>query len=137
MRVDETLSIAALFQAIVAKLYKLIKSNLGFRLYRRALIQENKFRAARWGLDGKLIDFGKQAEVPVRDLIHELIQFVDDVVDDLGCREEVHHVYEMMERGTGASRQLKVYRETGDLRAVVDDICDRTMEGVPRITLPD
>jgi glutamate---cysteine ligase / carboxylate-amine ligase len=137
MRVDETIAIAALFQAIVAKLYKLIKANLGFRLYRRALIQENKWRAVRWGLDGKLIDFGKQCEVPVRDLIHELILFVDDVVDDLGCREEVHHIYEMMDRGTGASQQVKVYQETKDLRAVVDYYCDRTMEGVPLAQLSD
>src|ERR687883_71118 len=91
-RVDDTVAIAALFQAIVCKLDRLIEKNLGFRLYRRALIQENKWRAVRYGLDGKLIDFGKQKEVPARDLIMELLDFVDDVLDPLGSRAEVEHI---------------------------------------------
>ena len=65
--------LGALCQAIVVKLHRLYTRNLGFRLYRRALIEENKWRAARWGLDGKLIDFGKRAEVPMRDLALELL----------------------------------------------------------------
>ncbi len=131
-RVDDTIAIAALFQAIVAKLNKLIEQNLGFRLYRRALIQENKWRAVRWGLDGKLIDFGKQKEVPVRDLIGELLDFVDDVVDDLGSRKEVEHIHTILERGTSADDQLRVHQETGDLNAVVDRLIGLTMENVPR-----
>src|ERR1700720_4567049 len=87
MRADETLAIAALIQATVAKLYKLHASNQGFRLYRRALIMENKWRAVRYGLDGKLIDFGKRTEVPVRDLIYEYLHFIDDVVDELRSRD--------------------------------------------------
>lgn len=129
-RPDDTLAIAALFQAITAKLYKLIKLNLGFRLYRRALIQENKWRAIRYGLDGRLIDFGKQIEVPVRDLIHELIEFVDDVVDELGSRDEINHIYDILERGTSADQQLKIYRETGDLKQVVDFLMEETMRGI-------
>lgn len=130
-RVDDTIAIAALFQAIVAKLYKLIDKNLGFRLYRRMLVQENKWRAVRWGLDGKMIDFGKQKEVPVRDLILELLDFVDDVLDDLGSRKEVEHIHEILRRGTSADEQLKVYQETNDLKAVVDVLIGRTMESVP------
>jgi carboxylate-amine ligase len=138
-RVDDTIAIAALFQAIVAKLNKLIDKNLGFRLYRRILLQENKWRAVRWGLDGKMIDFGKQKEVPVRDLIMELLEFVDDVLDDLGSRKEVEHIHTILERGTSADEQLQVYRETNDLKAVVDRLIERTMENVPRdvdLTLP-
>jgi carboxylate-amine ligase len=131
-RVDDTVAIAALFQAIVAKLNRLIEKNLGFRLYRRMLIQENKWRAVRYGLDGKLIDFGKQKEVPVRDLILELLEFVDDVLDDLGSRKEVEHIHMILERGTSADEQLQVYRETNDLKAVVDRLIERTMENVPR-----
>jgi carboxylate-amine ligase len=131
-RVDDTIAIAALFQAIVAKLNKLIDKNLGFRLYRRILLQENKWRAVRWGLDGKMIDFGKQKEVPVRDLIMELLEFVDDVLDDLGSRKEVEHIHTILERGTSADEQLQVYRETNDLKAVVDRLIERTMENVPR-----
>ena len=129
-RIDEVIAIAALFQAIVAKLYKLYRMNMGFRLYRRALIQENKWRAVRWGLDGKLIDFGKKIEVPARELILELLEFVDDVVDDLGSRKEIGYVHTILENGTSADRQLKTFKETGDLKAVVDQLIAETMEGV-------
>src|SRR4026207_2410001 len=138
-RVDDTIAIAALFQAIVAKLNKLIDKNLGFRLYRRMLVQENKWRAVRYGLDGKMIDFGKQTEVPVHDLVLELLEFVDDVVDELGSRKEIEHVHTILERGTSADRQLQVYHETNDLTAVVDDLIKMTMENVsatPDLTVP-
>jgi carboxylate-amine ligase len=131
-RVDDTVAIAALFQAIVAKLTRLIEKNLGFRLYRRMLIQENKWRAVRWGLEGKMIDFGKQKEVPTRELVLELLEFVDDVLDDLGSRKEVEHIHTILQRGTSAEEQLRVYRETNDLTAVVDRLMELTMEHVPR-----
>lgn len=130
-RVDDTVALAALFQAIVARLDRLIEKNLGFRLYRRMLIQENKWRAVRYGLDGKMIDFGKQKEVPTRDLIRELLDFVDDVLDDLGSRKEVEHIHTILERGTSADEQLQVFRETADLKAVVDRLMERTVENVP------
>ena len=114
-----TIAIAALAQAVIVKLYKLRRRNLGFRLYHRRLIEENKWRAARWGLDGKLIDFGRRREVPMRDLALELLEFVDDVVDELDSRREVEYVREILRDGTSADRQLAVYRETGDLKAVV------------------
>ena len=131
-RVDDTVAIAGLFQAIVAKLTKLIEKNLGFRLYRRMLIQENKWRAVRWGLEGKMIDFGKQKEVPTKDLVRELLEFVDDVLDELGSRKEVEHIHTILERGTSAEEQLRVYSETNDLKAVVDRLMELTMENVPR-----
>jgi carboxylate-amine ligase len=126
MRADETIALAALIQATVAKLYKLYAANQGFRLYRRALIMENKWRAARYGLDGKLIDFGKQKEVPARELVLEYLDFVDDVVDELDSREELNYIHTMLETGSGADRQLRVYAETGDLRKVVDYIVKET-----------
>jgi carboxylate-amine ligase len=98
------------------------------------LIQENKWRAVRYGLDGKLIDFGKQTEVPIRDLILELLEFVDDVVDELGSRNEINHVLTILERGTSADRQLEVYHETNDLKAVVDDLMKMTLENIPETT---
>jgi carboxylate-amine ligase len=130
MRVDETIALAALIQATVAKLYKLYEANQGFRLYRRALIMENKWRAARYGINGKMIDFGKQTQVPVRDLILEYLKFVDDVVDELGSREEIEYVHKIMEMGTGADRQIRVFEETGDLKKVVDYIIEETEVGV-------
>jgi carboxylate-amine ligase len=120
MRAQESIAIAALIQATACKLWHLHESNLDFRQYGRPLLMENKFRAVRYGLDGKMIDFGKQKEVPVRDLIVEYLAFVDDVLDELGCRDEIGYIHTMLERGSGADRQLKVYRETGSLQAVVD-----------------
>lgn len=130
MRVDETIALAALIQAVTAKLHKLIKQNLGFRLYRRLLLNENKWRAARHGISGKLIDFGKQEEVPCVGLIHELLAFVDDVVDELGSREEINYIHEILRHGTGADRQLQVWDKTKDTRAVVDFIVQETHHGL-------
>jgi len=130
MRVDETIALAALIQAVVAKLYKLIKQNLGFRLYRRALIAENKWRACRYGIAGKLIDFGKQTEVPAVDLIHELLEFVDDVVDELDSREELNYINTILEMGTGADRQLDVWEQSSDLKNIVDFIIEETHIGL-------
>ena len=130
MRVEETIALAALIQATVAKLYRLYSANTGFRLYRRSLLMENKWRAARYGLDGKLVDFGKQTEVPERELIEEYLEFVDDVLDELGSRKEVEYIREIMKMGTGADRQLKVFRKTGDMKAVVDYIIEETEVGL-------
>jgi glutamate---cysteine ligase / carboxylate-amine ligase len=131
-RVEDTIAIAAVAQAIIVKLYKLYTKNMGFRLYRRALIEENKWRAARWGLDGHLIDFGKKSEVPMRDLAIELIDFVDDVVDELGSRAHVAHVKNILRDGTSADRQLKVYHETNDLKAVVQHLVRETRPAAMR-----
>jgi carboxylate-amine ligase len=131
-RPEVAVMLGALTQAIVVKLYRLYEKNLGFRLYRRALIEENKWRAARWGLDGKLIDFGKRAEVPMRDLALELLAFVDDVLDELESREAVEYVHTVLSEGTSADRQLAVYRETGDLKAVVRYVVDETRTSVDR-----
>jgi carboxylate-amine ligase len=128
---DETICLAALFQAIVAKLYRLRTRNLGYRIYDRALIQENKWRAMRYGIDGKLIDFGKRAEVPLRELAMELLEFVDDVVDELGSRKAVNYVHTILEHGSGADRQIAVFRQTNDVQRVVEYLIHETMRGVP------
>lgn len=130
MRVEETIALAALMQAIVAKLLKLMEQNLDFRQYGRALIMENKWRAARYGIEGKLIDFGKEAEVPVPDLTLELLNFVDDVVDELQSREELEYIKTILKEGTGADRQLTAYRETSDFTKVVDYIIKETYTGL-------
>jgi glutamate---cysteine ligase / carboxylate-amine ligase len=121
-----TVALAALAQAIVVKLHRLRRSNLGFRVYPRALVEENKWRAARYGIDGRLIDFGKRTEVPMRELAVELLEFVDDVVDELGSRKALEYVHTILAEGTSADRQLEVYRQTGDLRAVVRWVVDET-----------
>ena len=130
MRVDETIAIVALCQAIVAKLYLLHKQNLSFRLHRRSLIMENKWRAARWGTERNLIDLGKMREVPSVQLMNELLDFVDEVVDPLGLRSELEYIRKIYAHGTGADRQLKVWKETNDLKAVVDYILKETEHGL-------
>jgi carboxylate-amine ligase len=130
MRVDETICFAALFQAVTVKLWRLYRQNMGWRLYRRSLLLENKSRAARFGVSSKLIDFGKREEVPFADLLEELLEFVDDVVDDLGSRKEVEYAREIVRRGTGADRQLAVFEEKGDMKAVVDYIIEETEHGI-------
>jgi carboxylate-amine ligase len=131
-RPEAAVMLGALVQAIIVKLHKLYAKNLGFRLYRKALIEENKWRAARWGMDGKLIDFGRRAEVPMRDLALELLEFVDDVVDELGSRRAIEYVHTVLREGTSADRQLAVFRETNDLKAVVRHIVDQTRVTVDR-----
>ena len=116
MRVDETLALAALIQATMVKLYQLHSRNQSCRMYSRALIMENKWRAARYGLEGKLIDFGQEKEVPTRELMLEYLEFVDDVLDELDSRSEVEYIRTMLEHGSGADRQLKVFEETKDLQ---------------------
>ncbi len=130
LRVDETIALAALIQATVVMLWKLYSNNQGFRLYRRALIMENKWRAVRYGINGKLIDFGKRTEVPFRQLMEEYFQLIDPVLDELGSREEVNYLRNVLETGTGADRQLKVFHETRDLKAVVDYIIQETEAGL-------
>jgi carboxylate-amine ligase len=130
-RVDEAVCIGAIFQAIIWKLWKLRYDNLTFRVYPAALVEENKWRAVRYGLDGKLIDFGKSRELPARDLIRELLEwFIGDVVDELGSRKEVEYAFRILEEGTSADRQIATWRRTGDLKAVVDQLVQETAEGV-------
>lgn len=129
MTVDETIAIAALFQAICAKIYKLRQQNMNFIQYPRPLINENKWRAGRYGIDGYLIDFGKEEEINTRVLIYELLDFVDDVVDQLGSRHRLSYVHKMLERGTGADRQLSVHQQTADMKTVAEYISSQFLAG--------
>ena len=129
MLLDETIAIAAVFQALCCKLYKLRIQNLNFINYKRALITENKWRASRYGLDGKMIDFGKESEVSTRELISELLDFIDDVVDELGSRNDIEYVRKILVNGTGADRQLAIFNKNQNMNEVVDFITTQTMLG--------
>ncbi|MCG2616926.1 carboxylate-amine ligase [Terrimonas sp. NA20] len=130
MTVDETITIAALFQAICARIYNLRSKNLNFIQYSRALLNENKWRASRYGVDGHLIDFGKEQEVNTRALIYELLDFVDPVLDHLGSRHRLAHVHKILEGGTGADRQLAVFEQSKNLASVVEYIQSQFLAGV-------
>lgn len=136
-RAEEAVAVAALLQAIVAWMWDLRKRNMTFRTYRRDLIAENKWRALRDGLDGKMIDFGKGEEVATRELVRELLLLVDEQIEQLGSRNEVEVIYRILEEGTSADRQVRVYHEHGGdansreaLRAVVDHLVRETAEGI-------
>ena len=131
MRVEETLAIAALIQATVVKLFRLHERNQSWRQYSRALLMENKWRAARYGIQGKLIDFGQERERPEKELILEYLDWVDDVLDELGSRKEVSYIRWILEHGTGADRQLAVYNESGqNLKAVINFMAQETKMGL-------
>jgi carboxylate-amine ligase len=135
--VDECMCIAALIQSLIAKLIKLRNQNLSWRIYPSHMISENKWRAVRYGIDGKLIDFGIEQEVPMRFLARELVELVDDVLDELGTRKDVEYIYTIAEKGTSADRQLAVYRKAmtqgatveDALKAVVDNLIVETQQG--------
>ena len=134
---DDAVCLAGLFQAICAKLIKLRRHNLSWRHYRHMHISENKWRAVRFGINGELIDFGREQSVPFPVLAEELLEFVDDVLDELGSREEVEHVRTILERGTSADRQIATYEAHGGddnreaaLNAVVDFLIAETKAGL-------
>jgi len=129
-RVDEVVCIAALLLGVVAKLIKLRQGNIEWRRYGRNLLTENKWRAVRYGVHGKLIDLGKRREVPLRSLVFEILELIDDVVDELEIRKEVEYVHTILDEGTSADRQLEVYHRSRDLRAVVDHVIAETRAGI-------
>jgi carboxylate-amine ligase len=103
---------------------------MSFRIYRRRLLDENRWRASRYGIDGKLIDFGRETEVDTRSLLNELLEFVSTEVNELGSEKEMAHVERIMREGTGADRQLAAFERTQDMKAVVDQIVAETYEGL-------
>jgi len=136
-KLDDCVLIAGMCQAIMAQLFCLHVRNQQWRPYSRALIEENKWRAVRYGLDAKLIDFGKEAEVPVRDLLVELLEFVDEAAGLLGTREFLKTGIERVLRdGTSADRQMKVWQESGmDPKKVVDHLMAETMLDIPELPM--
>jgi carboxylate-amine ligase len=129
-RVDDTIALAAMIQAVVVKLHKLLRQNTSFRIYRRRVIEENRWRASRYGLDGKLIDFGRHSEVETRSLIHEVLEFIAPEMHELGTEREIAHIERIMREGTGADRQLAAWEARHDVKDVVDHIVSETYEGL-------
>ena len=129
---EDTLALTALCQALVAKLAWLHKRGMTMHVLPRYLIEENKWRAMRYGLDAELVDFMSNRRVRMRDAISELLDFVDDVLDDLGSRREIHYLRMLLDdpRGTGADRQVAVYRQTGSVDAVTRYLMQSTLEGM-------
>jgi len=128
-RIEEVAAITAFIQALVAKLILLRQQNQSWRVYRGSLIAENKWRALKDGVSGQLIDFGREEEIPVPELMEEALGMIEDVADELDSREEIEYIRTILEKGTSADRQLQCYRDTGSMLAVVDQLSKETVEG--------
>ncbi|GCE11190.1 carboxylate-amine ligase [Tengunoibacter tsumagoiensis] len=130
--IEDAIAIAALCQALVAKLTWLYEKNITTYVLSDHYIEENKWRAARYGLDAEVVDFIQGRRLSMRDAIHEVLDFVEDVVDELNIRREMSYLRALLvsSQGTGADRQLAIYQETQDLSAVITYLTHRTMEGL-------
>ena len=135
-RVDDAITIAALYLTLLSMLFRRRQHNQRWRIYSRMLINENVWRAQRYGISESLIDFGRGELVPYAELIDEVIDMVRPDAEMLGCVAEVEHARTILERGTSADHQLAVYHEVLDgggseeeaLRAVVDWLIDATVD---------
>ncbi|MDC0745241.1 carboxylate-amine ligase [Polyangium mundeleinium] len=128
-RIDDTVALTALIQALMGKLYLLYRKNMGFREYARELIEENKWRALRYGIDGQLIDFGKQEQLPVRVLIGELLDFVEEAAAIFKSEADLDRVRGILREGTSADKQLAVFQKTQSVQAIVDHLIEQTAMG--------
>ena len=137
-RLDDAICVAALTQCILSKLFRLRRANQRWRIYPRILINENRWRAQRYGVDGALVDFGVGALVPFADLVEELIELVREDAEALDCVDAVEHARVIVARGTGADRQRRAYDEAraagadhdAALRRVVDHLIEDSMVGL-------
>lgn len=135
---DDGITVASLFLSLLHMLYRRRRLNQRWRTYADMLVEENLWRAQRYGVEGSLMDFGIGELVPYSELIDELIDLVCKDADELGCVAEVEHAREIVARGTSADRQLRVYREAlaagaddqQALRAVVDLLIDDSVAGI-------
>ena len=136
-RLDDGITIAALYQSTVQMLLSLRRRNQRWRYYMNALVAENRWLAQRHGISGELLDFGRGEAVPFRDLVEEMIALIGSEADALGCRAEVERARTIAAEGTSADRQLAVFRaataagrsEEAALRDVVDHLIAETLEG--------
>lgn len=130
---DDVIGIAALCQSLVAKLCWLYQHNMSVPVLPRNFIEENKWLALRYGLDAEIVDFVRRRRLKMRAALHELLDFVDDVLDDLGTRRDIDYLRSLVDspRGTGADRQIAAYRETGSIHEVMRLLMEQTIRGIP------
>lgn len=129
-RFEDSIALAALCQALVAKLTWQQKHGSASQILPRTLIEENKWQAMRYGLDGTLLDFEHDRRLPMREAIGEMLDFVDDVLDDLGSRPEIDYLRLLLSdpSGTGADRQIEVYKRAGNTHAVTQYLMEQALQ---------
>ncbi|MFW2404976.1 MAG: carboxylate-amine ligase [Gammaproteobacteria bacterium] len=134
---EDAVTLAALTACILRMLYRLRVKNQRWRVYNPMLLQENRWRAMRYGIDESLLDLAKGELVPVPDLIEEIQAIVDKDAEALGCQAEIAHLTDIVTRGTSAHRQVAVFEqaladgrdEKDALREVVRWLIDETAKG--------
>ncbi len=137
-RLDHAISLAALTACLLRALFRLRRGNQRWRIYNLMLLNENRWRAMRYGIDEGLLDLAKSAIVPVPDLVEEILEIVAEDADALGCSAEVAGVRDILANGTSAHQQLAAFRrarqsgasEQEALREVVDWLIEETLVGV-------
>jgi len=137
-RIEDGLSVAALYICIVSMLLRLRRKNQRWRIYSNMLIHENRWRAQRYGIDEGLVDFGRGEIVAYRDLLEELLEIVSEDAEIVGCVEEIEHTRTILERGTSAHEQIRIYdsaisegaSDREALHRVVDWLIDETVAGL-------
>lgn len=137
-RLDDGVTVAALYLCWLRMLYRLRGKNQRWRRYLTMLVKENRWRAQRYGIDEGLIDFGRGEIVPYPDLMEEFIGFIEEDADALGCVQEVNHAKEIILQGTSAHRQIETYEqalaegkpEVEALKAIVDMLIEDTLHGI-------
>jgi glutamate---cysteine ligase / carboxylate-amine ligase len=130
---DDTLAIAALCQALVAKINWLNQRDEILPMLSSHFIDENKWHVMRSGLSAEVVDFAQGQRLPICQSIHELLDFVDDVLDELGSRSEINYLRNLVDsaQGTGADRQIALYQQTGNTGDVIRFLMQQTMQGIP------
>ncbi|MBM3600935.1 MAG: carboxylate-amine ligase [Alphaproteobacteria bacterium] len=137
-RLDDAIAVAALYQCLIRMLYRLRRNNQRWRLYARMLVNENRWRTQRYGMDEGLVDFGKGRIVAFADLVEEIIALVAEDAETIGCQTEVAHARTIIARGTSADHQRRIYNEAlgkgveraEALKLVVDWLIAETVTGL-------
>jgi glutamate---cysteine ligase / carboxylate-amine ligase len=137
-RLDDAMTVAALYQSLLGYLYRLRRNNQRWRVYSPGIIEENVWRAQRYGVEGTLVDFGKGTLVPFPDLLEEMIELVAQDAVEFDARDEVRHARDILSQGTSAQRQIAAYEravtdgasEHEALQAVVDELIVDTLYGI-------
>ncbi len=137
-RLDDAVTVAALYRCLLRMLWRLKLRNVTWRPYKNMLIEENRWRAQRYGLDSGLVDFGQGRIVPYSDLLEEIIDLTREDAAHFGCTAEVERARDILARGTSAHRQVAIYQEALEngatgweaLHKVVDWLAEETMVGV-------
>lgn len=137
-RIEDAICCATYYRCLCRMLYRLRRDNQRWRVYARMLVDENRWRAQRYGMDRGMVDFGRGEIVPFADLMEELVVILRDDAEYFDCVNEIEHARTIISRGTSSHQQFETYRQAVDsgatheeaLKRVVDWLIEATVAGV-------